>query len=319
MKNQSVLVRVPATVGNLGGARSHAALALDASLNLKATCKGDGRLNIRYFGENGERVARDRTNLIAQAFESALHYRELEFTGGDFEVYSTIPVGFGLGSSAAAVWSGLVAANVIYNLGMDGPALFNLAGIFESGAANLHAAWNGGLASRGKAGLNFDRTRVSQEISLVAVVPKHPSQPSPAPAAPTNGEWDRQSRLAAGLSEYLSRPSPVAPSFGLAAIAGATEEISAIAESLEACGSPSFASFYCGNKSVVGFLTSGMKPEAGFSVQEDLLRRGLARKVWIFKPSNSGAQEWNVATATPAESIELIREVELARATVASA
>src|SRR5487761_13513 len=171
MRNQSILVRVPSTVGNLGGAHDQAALALDASLNLKATRKAEGRLNIRYFGENGERVPRDRTNLIVQAFKSALHYREFEFTGADFEVYSTIPVGFGLGSSAAAVWAGLVSANLLYDLNLDEQALLNLAGIFEQRAANLHAAWKGGLASSTKAGAGFDRSRVSQECGIIALVP----------------------------------------------------------------------------------------------------------------------------------------------------
>ena len=314
MRNQSILVRVPASVGNLGGAQNQAALALDASLNLKATRKADGQLNIRYFGENGERVPRDRTNLIARAFESALRYRGLEFSGVDFEVYSTIPVGFGFGSSTAAVWAGLVSANLLYGLGLDEQTLFDLAGIFEPRSANLHAAWRGGLATRGIAGSGFDRTRVSQEFGLIALIPSHPSQqPSVSPAS-GNGESTAQFRLAAALAGYLSRPDSTKPNFGSSGPAGGSEDLSAVAETLEAAGSASLASFLCGGGPAVGFMTRGLTSESALSVQEDLIRRGLARKVWSLRPANSGAEEWNGMVVTTPAPIEVGEEVELAKA-----
>ncbi|HUY14634.1 MAG TPA: hypothetical protein VMX16_13560 [Terriglobia bacterium] len=316
MRNQSILVRVPATVGNLGGAHDQAALALDASLNLKATLKATGRLNIRYFGENGERVPRDRTNLIARAFESALHYRELEFTGVDFEVYSTIPVGFGLGSSAAAVWAGLISANLVYDLELDEQALLNLAGIFEQRPANLHAAWKGGLATCAKAGSGFDRTRVSQEFGIIAFVPSLASQkPFGTPLA-DSGESTGSYRLAAALAGYLSRPDSGKPAL---VQSGATEDASAVAEILEAAGCPTLVSFQCGGGAAVGFLTRGLAPDTSLSVQENIIRCGHARKVWNFKPSNAGAQEWNDMAITAPAPIEVGQESEFVRAAHATA
>ncbi|MGH9453222.1 MAG: hypothetical protein ACRD2O_04540 [Terriglobia bacterium] len=314
MRNRSILVRVPASVGNLGGAHDRAAMALDASLNLKATRKSDDRLNIRYFGENGERVPRDRTNLMARAFESALRYRGLEFSGADFEVYSTIPVGFGLGSSTAAVWAGLVSANLLYGLGLDEQTLFDLAGIFEPRSANLHAAWRGGLATCESAGSGFDRTRVSQEFGLIALVPSHASQQLSVSPASGNGESTTQFRLAAALAGYLSRPDSAKPSLGYSGPVGGSEDLSAVAETLEAAGSASLASFLCGGGPVVGFLTRSLTPESALSVQDDLIRRGLARKVWSFRPANSGAEEWNDMAVTAPAPVELGEGVELAKA-----
>jgi len=132
MANASVLIRIPATVRNFAGAINCAALALDASLNVKVTRRADGHLGIRYFGEHGERVPRDRSSLVVRAMEAALHLRGREFTGADFEIYSSVPVGVGLGSSTAAVLAGLLAADILYRLDLDEKSLFDLAGIYES-------------------------------------------------------------------------------------------------------------------------------------------------------------------------------------------
>ncbi|MGH9431402.1 MAG: hypothetical protein ACRD3T_07650 [Terriglobia bacterium] len=319
MRNKSILVRVPATVGNVGGARNHAALALDASLNLKATRKADGHLNIRYFGENGERVPRDRTNLTARAFESALQYRGLEFTGVDFEVYSTIPVGFGLGSSTGAVWAGLVSANLLYDLEIDEQALFDLAGIFEPRSANLYAAWKGGLAVATRDGSPFDQTRISQEFSLVALVSRRSLEPSFGPTLSDDGEQTASYRLASAVAGYLSRPDSAKAPFGQTGPVGAGEDLSAIAATFEGAGSPPLASFLCGGGPAVGFLTRGLTPESVLNVQEDLIRRGLARKVWHLRPANSGAQEWNAVAVIAPPPIEVGAEVELAKAAHTSA
>lgn len=54
MPNASVLIRIPATVGNFAGALNCAALALDASLNVKVTRRGDGHVGILAQGNPRE-------------------------------------------------------------------------------------------------------------------------------------------------------------------------------------------------------------------------------------------------------------------------
>jgi len=143
MRPRSVLIKVPATVGNFAGAMNCAALTLDAMFNVKVTPRFDGGVGLRYFGENGDRVPRDRSNLVVRAMEAALHQKGLEFTGADFEVYSSVPVGVGLGSSTAAVLAGLIAADRLYSLDLEEKTLFELARIYETRIDNLHArlAW----------------------------------------------------------------------------------------------------------------------------------------------------------------------------------
>jgi homoserine kinase len=82
-------------------------------------------------------VPRDRSNLCVRAFE-ALHPAD----GLTFRISSEIPVSAGLGSSAAAIVAGLVAADHMYEL--DAP-LFELAREIEGHPDNVGAALYGGF------------------------------------------------------------------------------------------------------------------------------------------------------------------------------
>jgi homoserine kinase len=209
MSESSVLIRVPATVGNFGGAAEYAALALDAPLNVQVRPRRDGRVNIRYFGENGERVPRDRSNLVARALEAALHLRGLEFTGADFEIFSSVPVAVGLGSSTAAVLAGVLAADRLYGLRLDEKTVFELAAIYESRGDNLRAAWLGGfVAAVEDAAGAYRRTVVPEDFTLNVVAPQAALETaagaSAAPHAPTGCSiatapqpWENSSRAPA--------------------------------------------------------------------------------------------------------------------------
>jgi len=167
MIERAVQVRVPATVGNFGGVNS-ATVALDGSLNVKVTPRTDGVLHIRYFGENGERVPRDASNLVVRALEAALASRGLEFRGADLEIYSAVPVGVGLGSSAASVLAGLIAADRLHHLNLDEKQLFELAAGHESRVENIRAAWLGGLVSTAK---GAPTQSVPEEFVVDVVIP----------------------------------------------------------------------------------------------------------------------------------------------------
>ena len=62
----------------------------------------------------GQPVPVDRSNLCVRAFE-ALHPAD----GLRFEIRSEIPLARGLGSSAAAIVAGLMAADHLFELGLD--------------------------------------------------------------------------------------------------------------------------------------------------------------------------------------------------------
>src|SRR3954451_21320436 len=104
--NRRRIVRVPASSANLGPGYDCLAAALSLHLDLEVEETGDFAVET-----NLERVPLDRSNLCVQAFEK-LHPAD----GLTFRINSGIPVSSGLGSSAAAIVAGLMAADHIYDL-----------------------------------------------------------------------------------------------------------------------------------------------------------------------------------------------------------
>jgi homoserine kinase len=125
-------VRVPASSANLGPGYDAFAAALGFHLELEVEETGEFSVECDAPG-----VPLDRTNLCVQAFE-ALHPAD----GIVFRIRSEIPVSAGLGSSAAAIVAGLVAADHMFEL--DAP-LFDLAAGIEGHPDNVGAALLGGF------------------------------------------------------------------------------------------------------------------------------------------------------------------------------
>lgn len=296
MSTQSVLVRVPATVGNFGGAAGCAALALDASLNVKVTPRLDGHVGIRYFGENGERVPRDRSNLVVRAMEAALHLREYEFTGADFEIYSSVPVAVGLGSSTAAVLTGLIAADCLFRLQLDEKTLFDLAGIYEDRGENLRAAWFGGFVARAENGSSpaYRSTVVPENLALHVVVP----ETSLATGARVAGESDSREkadfRRAALLADFFAKPGNGHPLEAGAPLPPTCEKnVPGLEEALKVRKGGLLTVFACGSGPAVGLFAQEDPAEAVSAVEDCFARHGVSSQRYEFRPTNAGARDWN--------------------------
>ena len=101
-------VRVPASSANLGPGFDVMGAALDLHMEVEVVETG------RFAVHTDLRIARDRRNLIVRGF-SALHPAD----GFEFTIRSDNPLSGGLGTSAAAIVAGLVAADSIFELGAD--------------------------------------------------------------------------------------------------------------------------------------------------------------------------------------------------------
>jgi homoserine kinase len=125
-------VRVPASSANLGPGFDSMAAALSPGLELEVEETGEFAVRCDVPG-----VPTDRSNLVVRAFE-ALHPAD----GLTFDIRSQIPTAAGLGSSAAAIVAGLVAADHMFEL--DAP-LFEHALEIEGHPDNVAAALYGGF------------------------------------------------------------------------------------------------------------------------------------------------------------------------------
>lgn len=163
-------VRVPASTANLGPGYDSFGAALSIHLELEVEETGGGLVVETEIPG----VPRDRSNLCVRAFE-ALHTAD----GLTFRITSDIPLSAGLGSSAAAIVAGLVAADHMYEL--DAP-LFELAAEIEGHPDNVAAALLGGfvICTRGEPPHRFEP---NAGLEGVIVTPHAPVPTAEARAA----------------------------------------------------------------------------------------------------------------------------------------
>jgi homoserine kinase len=160
-------VRAPASSANLGPGFDCMAAALALHLELEVEETGE------FAVETELPVAFGRENLCVRAFER-LHPAD----GFTFRIRSQIPLSGGLGSSAAAIVAGLMAADHMFELDAD---LLTLAGELEGHPDNVAAALHGGfvICADGEA-IRFD---APTGLEALAVVPEEPVRTRAARAA----------------------------------------------------------------------------------------------------------------------------------------
>lgn len=139
-----VLVTVPASTANLGPGFDSLALALARYNEIELEISGED-LQIELEGEHAHRLPSDNSNLIAQAVRSLFDELGLPQPGLRIRAMCRIPIGLGLGSSAAAIAGGLAGANALVGAGLPRERLLRLAHRLEGHADNLAAAFFGGL------------------------------------------------------------------------------------------------------------------------------------------------------------------------------
>ena len=136
---------VPASSANLGPGFD----ALGLALNLHLTCRfrQADELTIRADGLDADMIPRDETNLIWQtALNVAEHVvKPLPFI--DLTIENEIPVGKGLGSSAAALTAGVVIADQLLGLNWPRHLILNEAAQIEGHPDNVAACVLGSIVA----------------------------------------------------------------------------------------------------------------------------------------------------------------------------
>ncbi len=108
----SVRIRVPSSSANLGPGFDCLGLALGIYDEITVSTGGDG-VQVTVDGEGSAGVPRDETHLVARAILRGLEVAGVTTKGLWVSCANAIPHSRGLGSSAAAVVSGLAAASAL--------------------------------------------------------------------------------------------------------------------------------------------------------------------------------------------------------------
>lgn len=138
---EKVSIRVPATTANLGVGFDTLGCALRLYNTLSFTLSD----LLSFSGCDAEYQTPD--NLAYQGFAAVYAYKGLPTPGVHIDIAAEIPVCRGLGSSAAMIAAGALAANKLGQFGLDTAALLAIVTPIEGHPDNLAPALFGGLTA----------------------------------------------------------------------------------------------------------------------------------------------------------------------------
>ncbi|MCF6505970.1 homoserine kinase [Blastococcus sp. MG754426] len=169
-----VRVRVPATSANLGPAFDCAGLALARHDVLDFSVEPAG-LTVEIRGVGAGELPTDESHLVVRAFRAACDELGWAPPGLRVVAENAIPQGRGMGSSAAAVVAGVLAAWALCPgvESIDGDAVLRLTTEMEGHPDNVAACLLGGLTLSwtGEGGVGADSLPVHEDVLPVVLVP----------------------------------------------------------------------------------------------------------------------------------------------------
>jgi homoserine kinase len=173
-----LVVGAPATVANLGPGFDALALAVDLWNEVEADT--DAAPAVSVEGEGAGELPEDASNLVFRAM--AWLARE---AGGSLpplalRCRNRIPLERGLGSSAAAVVSGLVLADRLLGTALDPDRLLEVAVDIEGHPDNVAACLRGGavVAYLSRSGWRAERLAPHPVLRLAVLIPEHERLPT---------------------------------------------------------------------------------------------------------------------------------------------
>jgi len=206
------VVRVPATSANLGPGFDAFGLALACYDQVEARVTR-GRLTVRVQGEGEQTAGLGERHLVVTAMRAAFDKMGGHPDGLALECVNAIPHGRGLGSSAAAVVSGILAARALAGDGADrlpDAEVLRLAADLEGHPDNVAACLTGGLTVAWRSGEPVRLLRLDVLGALTAVVCVAPTTmathearcalPAVVPHADAAANAARSALLLAGLT-----------------------------------------------------------------------------------------------------------------------
>ena len=302
-----VSVTVPASTANLGPGFDCLGLAL--GLYNRVTLREWDGLRVTVRGEGADVLPVDKSNPMVQAVCHLFEHVGHQPTGLWLEQENGIPVAAGLGSSAAAILGGLLAANALIENPLRREEILAMATRLEGHPDNVASALYGGLVlvvpNEGK--LVVDKIAIP-EMSVVVVLPNYalptvqaraalPPQVPMADAVFNSGrlamliralESGDYGRLAAAMEDRLHQPYRVPLIPGMEEAFRAAHAAGAAAATLSGAG-----------PGMVAFAPENHKLIAEAIVQA-FAAVGLESRTWILPIDRAGSI---VATTTGEQAL----------------
>ncbi|MGN6127598.1 MAG: homoserine kinase [Humibacter sp.] len=173
----SVLVKVPATSANLGPGFDTLGLALALYDQLTVTVRDQPGATVEVHGVGEGEVPTDESNLVVRSIAHTFNAVGIPLPGLDLVAHNSIPHGRGLGSSGAAIVSGILAAKGLLDgiVELSPQRLLTLATELEGHPDNVAPALFGGLtiAWMSGAGPQHKKLMVHRGVSPLVFVPEH--------------------------------------------------------------------------------------------------------------------------------------------------
>lgn len=298
---KTITVSIPATTANLGPGFDCLGLALELRNEVTLTAVTNG-LAIHITGEGVDKLPADENNLVYQAAMRVFNRVGQRPSGLRIYQRNRIPVGSGLGSSAAATLGGIVAANALVNGGLTDSEVLQLATEMEHHPDNVVPAFYGGLtlAVAGDGRLQVEELPVSS-MEVVIILPDFDLPTAAARAALPESvpladavfnigraglvmralERGDYAALGLAMQDKLHQPYRIPLIPGMAGAFAVAETTGAAAVALSGAG-PSMAVFAPRNHEAIAK-----------AVQAAFTAVGITSRAWILPVAETG---WNLLT-----------------------
>ena len=299
---RTLRVCVPATTANLGPGFDALGLALDLWNEALFTRRTDTQVIVTITDEGADSLPTDAQNIIATSARRTFQLAGQQPLGLTIACHNRIPLSSGLGSSAAAVLTGIVGANALMGAPLNQDAVLKLAVTIEGHPDNVAPALLGGLVvcladGEGIIAHKMEMTANRKPVHITLALPEFelstksaraalPAQVPHADAvfnlsravlvceALTTGNLDL---LAAAMHDRLHQP------YRLPLIPGAQEAIEA------ARGAGAASAVLSGAGPSVAAFSAQQDPAIGTAMQQAFAHAGLTARVFQLGISEKGA------------------------------
>jgi homoserine kinase len=178
-----VCIKVPATSANMGPGFDCLGVALDLYnyFEIEETASG-----LEIIGCDA--LYSNETNLIYTSMQKCFEVLNYQPKGLKININSNIPISRGLGSSAACIVGGVVAANELAGGKLTKAQLLEIANYIEGHPDNVAAALMGGLtiAVQDKGKVYYENVKIADSLRFCAIIPDFTLSTSEARAALPN-------------------------------------------------------------------------------------------------------------------------------------